>query len=103
MATGALTTRSPLRSPARSKTAAWAGKKPHLGAETTVVKPALRQVSTRLSEIFASSAALRQGVAPGRFSGLLVGRGPAPAPGGPALAAVGALRLASSLRVLSCE
>src|SRR4029077_4651388 len=67
--TGDLTTISPLRSPARSSSAAWPGKKPPLGAETTVVNPAERQVSTRLSLRLASSAALRQGVEPGRSSG----------------------------------
>src|SRR5258708_32133528 len=69
IATGDFTTRSPARSPAKSSTAAWPGKNPPLGAETTVVNPALRQVSMRLSLRLTSSAALRQGVEPGRSSG----------------------------------
>src|ERR1700676_2758327 len=69
MATGALTTRSPLRSPSRSSTAAWPEKIPPFGAETTVVNPAARHVSTRLSPRLTSSAALRHGVVPGRSSG----------------------------------
>src|SRR6267154_1742164 len=69
IATGDFTTRSPARSPARSSTAAWPGKKPALGHETTVVNPALRQVSMRLSERLTSSAALRHGVVLGRSSG----------------------------------
>src|SRR6266571_1638946 len=57
------------RSPARSSTAACPGKNPPLGAETTVVNPALRHVSMRLSLRLTSSAALRHGVEPGRSSG----------------------------------
>src|SRR5258707_11488062 len=69
IATGDFTTRSPARSPARSSTAACPGNIPPFGAETTVVNPALRQVSMRLSLRLTSSAALRQGVEPGRSSG----------------------------------
>src|SRR5207245_3689 len=56
IATGDFTTRSPARSPARSSTAAWPGKIPPFGAETTVVTPPLRQVSMRLSLGMTSSA-----------------------------------------------
>src|SRR5713226_10606041 len=69
IATGDFTTRSPARSPARSSTAACPGKIPPFGAETTVVNPALRHVSIRLSLRLASSAALRHGVEKGRSSG----------------------------------
>src|SRR3989442_6035665 len=69
IATGDFTTKSPARSPARSSTAACPGKYPPLGAETTVVNPALRHVSMRLSLRLTSSAALRHGVEPGRSSG----------------------------------
>src|SRR5882762_9637950 len=69
IATGDFTTRSPARSPARSSTAACPGKIPPFGAETTVVNPALRQVSMRLSLRLTSSAALRHGVEAGRSSG----------------------------------
>src|SRR3989441_10649449 len=69
IATGDFTTKSPARSPARSSTAACPGKNPPLGAETTVVNPALRHVSMRLSLRLTSSAALRHGVEPGRSSG----------------------------------
>src|ERR1700676_51374 len=59
---------------------------PPLGAETTVVKPAPRHVSMRLSARVASPAASRQGVEPGRSSGPreIGGRGPPspPAVGG---------------------
>src|SRR6266478_1256477 len=58
-----------LRSPARSNREACPGNIPPFGAEITVVNPAERQVSTRLSLRVASSAALRQGVDPGRSSG----------------------------------
>src|SRR5262252_10601156 len=69
IATAVLSTKSPGRSPSRSSTEACPGKNPVLGAETTVVKPALRQVSIRLSARLASSAALRHGVLFGRSSG----------------------------------
>src|ERR1700682_3605994 len=69
IATGDVTTRSPGRSPARSSTAACPGKILPFGAETTVVNPALRQVSMRLSLRLTSSAALRHGVEAGRSSG----------------------------------
>src|SRR5260370_39990917 len=69
IATGDFTTRSPARSPARSSTAACPGKIPPFGAETTVVNPALRHVSRRLSLRLTSSAALRHGVDKGRSSG----------------------------------
>src|SRR6266478_6736966 len=69
IATGDFTTRSPARSPARSSTAASPGKIPPGGAEMTVVNPALRQVSMRLSLRLTSSAALRHGVEAGRSSG----------------------------------
>src|SRR6266446_9170807 len=68
-ATGVFTTMSPLRSPARSNREACPENIPPFGAEITVVNPAERQVSTRLSLKLASSAALRQGVDPGRSSG----------------------------------
>src|SRR6266436_9374209 len=68
-ATGVFTTMSPLRSPARSNREACPGNIPPFGAEITVVNPAERQVSTRLSLRVASSAALRQGVDPSRSSG----------------------------------
>src|SRR5258706_307181 len=48
-ATGVRTTMSPLRSPPRLSTAACPGNIPPFGDEITVVKPAARQVSTRLS------------------------------------------------------
>src|SRR5258707_12124874 len=69
IATGDFTTRSPARSPARSSTAASPGKIPPCGAETTVVNPALRQVSMRLSLRLTSSAALRHAVDACRVSG----------------------------------
>src|ERR1700745_3567680 len=80
IATGDLTTRSPGRSPARSSTAACPGKKPPFGEETTVVNPAVRQVSIRLSLRFASLAAVRHGVEPGRSSGPFAAGCPPPAP-----------------------
>src|SRR5579864_1931558 len=69
IAVDGLTTRSPLRSPSRSRTAATPGNIPPFGEDTTVVNPAERQVSMRLSARLTSSAALRQGVVPGRASG----------------------------------
>src|SRR2546425_12747464 len=68
-ATAARTTMSPARLPARFSTAAWPGKIPPFGADTTVVKPAPRQVSILLSVRLASSAALLHGVVAGRSSG----------------------------------
>src|ERR1700716_3983030 len=68
-ATGDFTTISPLRSPPRLSNAACPGNIPPLGAEMTVVNPAERQVSPRLSLRLVSPGAARPGVAPGRSSG----------------------------------
>src|SRR2546427_8877878 len=65
----ARTTISPGRPPARSITADCPGKIPTRGDVTAVVKPALRQVSMRLSSALISSAALAHGVVAGRSSG----------------------------------
>src|SRR5260370_5334617 len=69
IATGDFTTKSPARSPPKSSTAAWPGNIPALGAAITVANPADRQVSTRGSLGFTSSAAFRHGRAAGRSSG----------------------------------
>src|SRR2546427_13164818 len=66
---GAFATISAARSPARLIMTPWPGKMPPLGAESAVVKPVLRQDSRRLSSGLISSAALRQGVVPGRSCG----------------------------------
>src|SRR2546426_5616294 len=77
----ARTTISPGRPPARSITADCPGKIPTRGDVTAVVKPALRQVSMRLSSALISSAALAHGVVAGRSSRPrergVCGRGPA--------------------------
>src|SRR2546426_9034075 len=84
----ARTTLAPGRPAARSITADCAGKIPTRGDVTAVVKPALRQVSMRLSSALISSAALAHGVVAGRSSGPrergVCGRGPAGAPPGAA-------------------
>src|SRR3989442_130612 len=66
---GAFATISAARSPARLIMTPWPGKMPPLGAESAVAKPVLRQDSRRLSSGLISSAALRQGVVPGRSCG----------------------------------
>src|SRR2546422_9714161 len=63
----ARTTISPGRPPARSITADCPGKIPTRGDVTAVVKPALRQVSMRLSSALISSAVLGHRVVTGRF------------------------------------
>src|SRR2546427_10088055 len=84
----ARTTISPGRPPARSITADCPGKIPTRGDVTAVVKPALRQVSMRLSSALISSAALAHGVVAGRSSGPrergVCARAPAGAPPGAA-------------------